>query len=282
MIKKSVLMISFVLALCACGNGDAQITGEDLSDGKILNKLEEYLKKDDDPEFLSREVYYDLNGNVLTDISYDSNGTVYSTYEYLYDKTDGHLIKKTYITSFAESDYFCYYDENGRLMKIIEYRDDDSAGDRTEYAYDDQNRLMSETVFNDDYGEDAFSVTAYTYDDKNHVIREDHSSLNAYPWYVEYAYDENGNVISISYWEAEGTYLSSSYTQKWDDQNRLIEKTAFLDDEAGGSNSIDIYEYDENGNLTKVISEISYTWIDGEPKESVYEYSYYYTYYEDD
>ncbi|WP_337040316.1 RHS repeat domain-containing protein [Emticicia sp. 17c] len=174
------------------------------------------------------------------------------TYGYLHSLIDGNKQKKVFnhdnsgnlrqkIDSENRTTYF-HYEVGENDLRYIQYPD----GSRETYKFDEENNCLEITQRNNSW------VRNY-YDDNNNLRQVEWQDGN----FILLEYDEKGNIASI---QNENSLVNF----KKNAQNRVVE-------EAGEYGSIK-YEYDEIGNLSKIIYadnyELSYAYdIDGELSE---------------
>lgn len=153
------------------------------------------LSNSDVEGFYTDEYEYDANGNTIKDIytDFDADGNEESSsfHEYEYDAS-GNIIKEI---SDIGSGTFVYeyeneYDENGNIIKYTcNHADEDGevfSTDLCEYKYDDENRLLSETIY------DWSGVIYHEYDEHGNNTRHiQYSTDDFFPSFcAEYKYME--------------------------------------------------------------------------------------------
>jgi YD repeat-containing protein len=185
---------------------------------------------------------YDENGN-LTEES-DWKG-VLTTYTY------NALNQRITTTDRAGNGLSATYDLVGNKLS-----DTDQLGQLTEYEYDDLDRLVKTTqkgdgtlnlISRNGYDKEGNLTsttdaegrnTTYGYDKRNLKTRRTNALLDDYIW----AYDASGNLVSET--NEEGALTEYGY----DKQERRTSLTRYLD---LTTTFTTLYEYDDNGNLTK-------------------------------
>ncbi len=187
---------------------------------------------------------YDLHGNIIKEIDNDKNATLFK-----YDLANN-LIEKKVPVEIVNSDSneslesknkyqvtsYCY-DKNGN--KILEKHgidavfEDEICNNYNEiyFTYDKENRLI-------EVKEKCGAKARYKYDCLNHKIYESFKINDTTNKIIHYIYDKVGNLVEKKE-EIDGKFISSKNKGKniW---------------------SITKYEYDKNGNLTKIITPKGY------------------------
>lgn len=174
------------------------------------------------------------------EVSNKSGDYIENKFEYDY------LGNKTAVVDGRKNTTVFEYDSLGRVVKTINANDD-----VIELTYNKFNNVSTK--------KDTRTLTEYTYDSFGRVIEERYYSLDdagekieTDDYYVEYTYDNNGNVLTLS----KGKYVNGAKSES--------EKTAFTYDERNNvltqENKIDAanvikttYEYDNCGNAEKKI-----------------------------
>ena len=170
------------------------------------------------------------------EISFDENGRPVSIVNYYL----GRFYAKAVIT----------YDANGKVSRFVSEDD----GGNTEYTVDktyDANGNLTEETLTDDSGNT--DTQRYEYDSENRMIKmidvynENMDSATIYEWF----YDEDGLLTKKT-----TEYMSTGVRQQmyneyeYDNEGKLISETIF-----DGRFSYVTYYYDENGNLTRSVTE---------------------------
>ena len=213
-----------------------------------LNRLKEVINEDGRIE---KTFEYDLNGNIIkeTDIEgfstlykYDLGGNLiekktpaeYESKGVKEGKSNSSLEEKSkYFDGLKYNVVYYEYDNNGNKLLKKHGLDLISADDvclrcnEIRFRYDSENRLIE---VSDKYGAKA----KYRYDCLNHKTFESFKINDDTTKAVHYIYDKVGNLIE----------------RKEEINGRFISKK----DEGRNVWSITKYEYDKNGNVTKIIS----------------------------
>lgn len=182
-----------------------------------------------------REVYtYDLQGNLVSRVSYTPSGQVSSSVTMEYD-ADGHMIKEI----FKSGNVYEYaYDALGNQFKIV-----GDEGQTYTLELDDQGRaLRYQDPYSTDvytYAEDMTSYTVtsynekgqatqyteYTLDEKGHVVMTRRCGMDGKLRYrTDFVYENDLLVQELYYELGSETYVSTSHTYTYDAYgNRLTD-----------------------------------------------------------
>ena len=161
----------------------------------------------------------DADGNTLIDTTYNYTDAgkqyLYDTWEYTYDENGNVLTKiRTDGEGSLLSRYRNTYDEDGRLLiQIIDHEpEDDSDGLVAAFVYDENGNLLSETYTN--YDSPATYNRVLTYDADGRTITEALFYLDGSPYRsFEYIYNEQGNLdTEICYSENGSEYYRNVYS----------------------------------------------------------------------
>lgn len=237
--KKSTLLPCFLFAF-GLVSVNAQESKEYLRSIQSLRSLEEfeeyYYDSQDRLDSISvclpvnetdvttacRKLYRDDNGNVILNQWYQLIDFVFSNtakIEYMYDE-NGNLIERinyqNYGTMTKAGHMKYYYNEDNLLTKKeLLYVWDDSIWEYSEYEYDDNNRLLSETITDTgivsgenpgvkqklvySYNEDGFLERVQTW-----IVNEVGTLYESQK--TEYSYDEAGNLVEVNDFLNKGGY----------------------------------------------------------------------------
>jgi len=164
---------------------------------------------------------YDSNGNVV--MVKDSNGVIQRTFDALnrvvsYTDSNDNTITYTYncmgylaTMQYPNGDVITYhYYDNGKLKSVT-----DADGNVTSYQYDGNGRVTEQD--NSDGTKDI-----YAYDAAGQLIRQQVVKDGNAISYINYTYDEAGNVVSKESSQQDGNPASiSSVTMTYDKANRI-------------------------------------------------------------
>lgn len=218
-------------------------------DGKVSNEYKYVynekglLTEKTDDDGIKTVYKYNAKGQ-LTEKSWASKGEKYNyKTTYAYD-TEGRLINETETCSYTdyllggldvditETDTVEYtYDKNGNLIKESAKYHGNEIPTETLYEYNEKGQLLTKTK--------SGNATHYYYDENGYLMGE---YCFTDPDTIEYAYDENGNIVVM---ESCDDYDTEVYTYEYDSNGNMIKETVTYDD----SKSVYIYEYDKKGNL---------------------------------
>ena len=215
---------------------------------------------------LERVIEYDIEGNVVSDISYNEDGSVSARSESEYDSEGNEISYVRYSGDGSISyRYEREYDNVGNEVCFVSYKEDGSVSARREYEYDSAGNCVSTILYNE--SSEIINSFKTEYDDAGKAIKSitynADGSINAW---IEYTYDSNGEEPSEVSYNADGS-ISVRREYKYDSVGNEI---SFAEYEGDGSISYKIEtEYDNDG---KKIREVSYDSIINENREYIYEY----------
>lgn len=155
------------------------------------------------------EYEYDEAGKKKTTIVYDSDGDIrsFESHEYEYDE-GGNITKDVSYYDGGEMVKYCTtqyrYDEAGKIKEKITCNGDDIIY-RHEYEYDEEGRLLIETVYDDD-GSNINRRYEHEYDKNGNKIKYTCIENGEIISQSEYCYDEWGNVIEERSGEGGAVY----------------------------------------------------------------------------
>ena len=170
-------------------------------------------------------------------IDTDSNNSI--TVEYVYD-TVGRKIKD----KFADDSYIEYEyiedSESDRLQKRTAYKNTGQKESTVEYLYDNRGRLSK--IICKDSSNTQYSLTEYTYDCEDKILSESITYANGGVNTIEYSYDSEGRLKSRKYPSDTGL---GTINYEYDGIGRC---TKILK----GSSAIREYTYDGFGRLSVI------------------------------
>lgn len=238
--KKSTLLPCLLFAF-GLANVNAQESKEYLRSVQSLRSLDEfeeyYYDSQDRLDSISislpvnetdvttacRKLYRDENGNVILNQWYQIIDFVFNNtakIEYKYDE-NGNLIERinyqNYGTMTKAGHMKYYYNEDNLLTKkeLIDVWTEDDILEYSEYEYDDNNRLLSETITStgSGFGEKpgVKQKLLYSYNEDGFLERVQTQIVNAVgslyeSQKTEYSYDEAGNLVEVNDFLNKGVY----------------------------------------------------------------------------
>ncbi|MBO4635557.1 MAG: sigma-70 family RNA polymerase sigma factor [Clostridiales bacterium] len=220
--------------------------------GGYVRYCEQHEYRDDtDTEAAGHEMYYDADGNLVLECA-------------IYDGT------VTY------SDYFIYDDEGRVIREELWDVRDNRQGLYTDYTYGRFGIEQTETGY---FNRDPERYFVYEYDDQGRltrITRYSYANPDAVYWYCDYIYDEDGTYTTVvtSFDTLSQRMEQSNDYSRYDADGRLIEEyeswygqyTYYTYDNRGlltlaesyRSDNLHhrvVYEYDNNGRLTREYTE---------------------------
>ena len=206
-----------------------------------------YSKVQDSRNELGQHVKRQINMDVWL-YTYDDNGLLSKCYE----------CKGTLENQFKSVSFF-YYDDNGRLVKEVNYAADDETSTvnyTIEYTYNEQGLLTKEarTVTK----ENKTYETNYTYNSKGWLLSikgydfVDEQVKTVTPYEVTYVYNGSGAVVSekIHYKDANGVYTPREELVSLDEKKNGIAQQVLSRENT--------YTYDEDGKIASMVETITY------------------------
>lgn len=202
---------------------------------------------------------YNKNGETTKSENYSSNGKLWSAEEYEYDES-GNLIKSSsYDADRKFTSYSVYgYNESGKRIKVSKY---DGSGTLTEYTEIKRNGdyILSETVYDADGNK-----TKYTEYLENTPDYNTYSRTKRYEKYENgklaelREYNEDGRMTKLISYDGEGNkklyeeYVTLKVKHNGYEGISAVIKTHETYNDDGKLEHRTEYEYDENGNRTKI------------------------------
>lgn len=231
----------------ACYNRALTLLGEGkLEDAyAIFLTIQDYA---DVPTYLS---YFVFEADEHTYQTFDPKYGTHYIYRYEYDEC-GRLLFTDMMDGETKvgSEYFNEYDEHGRLI-ATGFMVGETRTKETTYEYDEKGRPILQ--------KDAGGTISLEYDEQDRIVKRVRTwwTQNDTTWY---AYDEEGNLIEQIYKPADMNFWDK-YTWEYNEYGDVIKRTIqTISLEGNSQNIVDTVvhtygnkEYDENGNLTKVV-----------------------------
>ena len=231
--------------------GQNDIDQEDQKRKWVLYKV---IYDDSEVEF---DYKFDEQGNIIEELASDSNGTRKTTYEY--DLYNNQIRSSMYDSNgllVYEYEFEYEYREDGKISKIK------TPGSTEEYIYDENGVLIELRSIRPN---DPQHLIVLEYDDKGNRIKQ--TSYKENGDMIEYAiidYNKDGNELEETAYNSNGIiYQTKNY--EYDEHGYLIKMICENNYSGYKDVSIDEYENDEFGNMTKRIS-----YIVGENNEQLF------------
>jgi hypothetical protein len=286
---KRILMVIFAVVFCASVN--AQTKPDSEQDGlfgsvqSVKTEVAEFTAKDgrnvEGPRMPVQTVTYDERGNRLKRVEFNRDGSMAQTLVYTYDSEGRRIGYEDYTPglstarkhvyaldakgnrveykiiqptgSVADEKYFYKYDANGKKIAEELYHKT-SLISRNENAYDEQGRLMSQTIYNPDGSISSRIKNAIAADGKPTERTRYDGDLLTYK--VRYTYDKKGKLVELetigSYVETDANtegYVTGKVVYIYKGKDQPKETLVFNPD--GSLRERVIVEYDSRGNWIK-------------------------------
>ncbi len=227
-----------------------------LAEGKIEDAYAIFLTIQDYADVPTYLSYFVFKADEHTYQTFDPKYGTHSIYRYQYDECGRSTITESLnVKSGGTVIYFDQYDANGLLIQTGNINADGTTYGVTTYEYDEKGRPILQ--------KDAGGTISLEYDEQDRIVKRVRA------WWTQndttlYAYDEQGNLIEEIYKPADTSFWDK-YTWEYDEYGDVTEYTVQTFSQEGDSQTIidtvvHTYgnkekEYDENGNLTKVVYE---------------------------
>jgi ketosteroid isomerase-like protein len=174
--------------------------------------------------------YNELGQCVRCDVETE-NDWYYNYYAITYDE-EGREIKIVYAYDDSNAIEEAVYDEEGRILKTVSYSDDSEERSENLHYYDENGRLIK-VVFM--FAGEELGYREISYDENGNMIKDRVCYDYGYDHTNEYEYDENGNAIKstacvtgeeekdYTLSEYAFVYIPRSFTEKeWDNVEESI------------------------------------------------------------
>lgn len=144
------------------------------------------------------------------------------------------------------------YDSSGRLEEHYIMQAGARHTNYSDFIYDSCGRLVSEKSDDLDWDTDEikFNNHFYDYDNAGNVIKHTISYFDGDITTFTYVYDEKNNVVEEI--EDNGSFTSKTQKNLIYDGDKCIRADILSKTDSSISNGLEIYEYDENGNLYSI------------------------------
>ena len=184
---------------------------------------------------------YDQMGNMTQRTRYD-DGEKYTEYTYVYD-ADGNLLEESCFDAKNNQQRYRYcnsINEQGQVSQRVNYNGDNEVSATITMTYNDQGQLIEENEYGALGG--LIECRTFEYDEAgNNTLRLCYRKGEFY-YKDEYAYDENGDMISWTYTNSDGEVKVKTYTYKYNSHGKLYYYEEALD---GKGTSLVQYIYTE-------------------------------------
>ncbi len=210
------------------------------------------LKTENAPNNITKEYTYDAVSNRLT-FTLKQNGTVKQNISYTYDT----LNRQKQVKENGTTKATYTYDTNGNRQTLT-YDNSNS----TTYVYNDANRLTNITNKKGTTKQTEYNYTYYL--NGNQASKTDNNGTTTYQYdglgrltavtepnsiTTTYTFDDNSNRKTKT--TTEGTTIAYTY----DKNNRLLTETKVIEGTTENEIAVTLYEYDNNGNQVKKITD---------------------------
>lgn len=249
----------------------------------------EWVTYDKDGNIEERtENWYDANGNQIKETNYDKDGFRKRWVEIAYDDAGNeiewnchyeygrHTIKRIHIyDEWGKLIGYVRYrnekiiekeeyerDENGNIIKSVNYDGDGNIAKIYEYEYDKMGREIKLVCYNGD-GTVNFSFESEYDGNGNEIKTVCYDGGGQTGWISEYEYDESGREICYSH-ENNGVVTELQENEYGEDGSIIREVQTYYDSDTGEKTYERAceYTYDEKGNMIK------YDFINYDEKET--------------
>lgn len=211
------------------------------------------------------EYTYDKEGNKLTDKLYE-DGQFVSSGEYEYD-SEGMTFKKYETEQYEDGSKCVYeYNESGDSLGYVLYDEEGNVAEsyRTEYVTDKNGNLTGERTYENDTLSQEIKYASGKNEEEEFLYAEEVAAYSEDGSKTVEKYDENGELISESSYDAEGKKLYEYDLEYFYDEEGNHVSTEKR--EKGELKQEIIYEYDDEGNLAsektyegdRLIKEVQY------------------------
>ncbi|MCI9487182.1 MAG: zinc ribbon domain-containing protein [Lachnospiraceae bacterium] len=220
------------------------LTEYQYEDGYIASSRYTFTDSDGTVSY-ERELTYDKSsrsiadcGNILTETTRSGGSESTTNYEY----TEAFLTKDGILLAETE-----------QTQKILYQKKEYWQGDLSdEFTYDEEGRLTREMEY-DDFGNE-YKYTDYQYDGEGRECLAEHRAYGTddlLHTYGDYQYDENGNVVSKTWYDTHAGERTPLYVYQYtyDADFSLLNRSEIAMNPVYVSQYFE-YEYDERGNKT--------------------------------
>ncbi|MCQ2193808.1 MAG: cellulase family glycosylhydrolase [Paludibacteraceae bacterium] len=195
---------------------------------------------------------YDEKGRLISGEGFDGNSVKVSSIAVEYDKNGAFTLVETtsYDGKSCNHRYTYKYDKSGQLESLINDCVEGKLISSTQVSYKKKNGQTIETLSSKDGGENA----TIKYNASGKILSAEYPDKK-----LEYSYDENGNLISVSEIK-NGTNKKISWNKyKYNAKKQIVQSTSFSQD-GGKIDSVKAeFTYNEDGQMIRRKSGNSFT-----------------------
>jgi len=200
--------------------------------------------------YIINENEFDINGNIIKEISYNSKGDFDEHNEYVYDENNYLIEEKIFFndTDIAERGIYINDFEGRPIKKTTIYQE--TSEDHTEYNYNESKNLISKIRLDDDGFIEEKELREYENNKLKSVINYglDNELLSK----KIFSYNKEGEIIELLDVDSmDGKKNTIQYT--YNDKKLKIKALTYNPDIQLISKSL--YEYDDKDRVTEIIDE---------------------------
>ncbi len=192
------------------------------------------------------EISFDIDGETISNIFYHPDGTVSqtaitssgeevnfiekvvfgedNTYEHLFYNENGSVGKRVCYNAQSVAVSEEEFDEDGRIVKFSEIREDGTYETDYQMAYGD-NGTLELTQYNDD---GSYDIYLFDKSERQHKVTNYDENGNE-KGSIRFDYDENGNLAMTSTYDKNGN-LSFYRINQYDENGELLSQTKYRPD----------------------------------------------------
>lgn len=194
------------------------------------------------------EYKFNKRGDVIEQISYDSDNSVLDKCLYTYN-SEHRMTEKAWYKRSGELDWKSQYiyDKYGILVEEVDYNSDGSIRSKTRFRYNSNGQKTEDINYS---SEDILQWRSLLiYNSKGHLVEEGaYWIYGGLDYRNRYRYNAEGQVIE-SLEESDNSPMKRN-TYKYDSEGRLIEKCVYTE---GQTAALELnYHYDSMGNVVKI------------------------------
>jgi YD repeat-containing protein len=195
-----------------------------------------------DESFDTTEYHYDESGKLIEKVTVDPDGEPESRKEISYSNdlvtrevyfdAEGNLLNEIKYT----------YDEKGNETEVVRFTAEDQKNIRTEYVYNEEGKKTESYTFNTaNTANELVAKNLYKEDEKGQLVEIiEQDQFHKYTTVL--AYDDNGNMIEQTETNEAGE-LTNRIQRKFDTNNNLEEVAVTIDRHGAGLNQNYVIQY---------------------------------------